>query len=71
MALTEYFQMSTHVPGFQLFSASLHHFVLTKSATSSITAKFNAYGWLPRGGEAVKGFSFVVYFKRVEEKEEV
>ena len=53
--------MSTHVPGFQSLSASLHHFVLAKSATSGITAKFNACGWLPRGGEAVKGFSFVVY----------
>ena len=28
--------MSTHMPGFQSFSAFLHHFVLTKLATISI-----------------------------------
>ena len=31
--------MSTHVPGFQLFSAFLHHFVLAKLATRSIRVK--------------------------------
>ena len=39
MALTEYSQMSTHVPGFQSYSRFLHHFVLAKLATSSIIIK--------------------------------
>ena len=34
-ALAEYFQMSTHMLGFQ-FSGFLHHFVLAKLATTSI-----------------------------------
>ena len=29
--------MSTHMPGFQSFSGFLHHFVLAKLATSSIS----------------------------------
>ena len=36
IALTEHFQMSTHLPGFQSYSGFLHHFVLAKLATSSI-----------------------------------
>ena len=35
-ALAEYFQLSTHLPGFQSFSGFLHHFVLAKLATSSM-----------------------------------
>ena len=31
--------MSTHLPGFTSFSRFLHHFVLTKLATSSIRVK--------------------------------
>ena len=38
-ALTEYTQMSTHMPWFQSFSAFLHDFVLAKLATSSIRVK--------------------------------
>ena len=34
-ALAEYYQMSTHVPGFQSLFMFLHHFVLSKLATSS------------------------------------
>ena len=35
--------MSTHMPGFQSFSSFLHHFVLTKLATSSQSVNtFNA-----------------------------
>ena len=30
MALAEYSQMSTHVPGFQTFFRFLHHFILVK-----------------------------------------
>ena len=40
IALTEYSQMSTHMPGFQLFSAFLCHFVLAKLATSSIWVNY-------------------------------
>ena len=36
IALAEYSQMSNHVPGFQSFSGFLHHFVLSKLATTSI-----------------------------------
>ena len=36
MALTDYSQMSTHVPGFHSFFRFLHHFVLVKLASSSI-----------------------------------
>ena len=36
IALTEYSQMNTHVPGFQSFSSFLRHFVLTKLAISSV-----------------------------------
>ena len=39
IALTEYSLMSTHVPGFQSFSAFLHHFVLAKLTTSSTRVK--------------------------------
>ena len=39
IALAEYFQMSTHMPGFQSFSGFLHLFVLAKLATSSIRVK--------------------------------
>ena len=36
-ALTEFFQMSTHVPGFQsFFSGFLHHFVIAKLASRSM-----------------------------------
>ena len=35
--------MSTHVPEFQSFSASLHHFVLVKLATSSSRVKVTEY----------------------------
>ena len=41
IALTEYFQMSTHLPGFQPFFRFLHHFVMAKLATSSIRVKHN------------------------------
>ena len=41
-ALAEYSQMSTHLPGFLSFSGFLHHFVLTKLATSSISVKSNS-----------------------------
>ena len=37
--------MNTHMPGFQSFPVFLHHFVLAKLATSSITVK----------GSAIKG----------------
>ena len=36
IALAEYSQMSTHMPGFQVFFRFLHHFVLAKEVTSSI-----------------------------------
>ena len=36
IALAEYSQMSTHMPGFLSFVSCLHHFVLAKLATSSI-----------------------------------
>ena len=36
IALAEYSQMSTHLPGFISFSRFLDHFVLAKLATSSI-----------------------------------
>ena len=39
IALAEYFQMGTHLPGFQSFLSFLHRFVLTKLATSSIRVK--------------------------------
>ena len=39
IALAEYSQMGTHMPGFQSFSAFLHHFVLAKLAASSIRVK--------------------------------
>ena len=41
IALAEYSQISTHVPGFQLFSGVLHHLVLDKLATSSILGLYN------------------------------
>ena len=37
IALAEYSQMSTHVPGFQLFFHFLHPYVLAKFAPSSIS----------------------------------
>ena len=40
IALTEYSQVSTHVPGFQSFLRLLHHFVLAKLTTSSIRVKW-------------------------------
>ena len=40
IALTEYSQMSTHMPGFESFSGLLHHFVITKLATTSVRVKF-------------------------------
>ena len=39
IALAEYSQMGTHLPGFQIFSVFLNHFVLGKLATSSIRVK--------------------------------
>ena len=39
IVLTEYSQMSTHLPGFQSFLRFLHHFVLAKLASSSIRVK--------------------------------
>ena len=39
IALAEYYQMSTHMPGFQSLSAFLRHLVLAKLATSSIRVK--------------------------------
>ena len=36
IALAEYSQMSTHLPGFQSIFRFLHHFVLAKLVTSSI-----------------------------------
>ena len=39
IALDEYSQMSTHMPGFRSFFRFLHHFVLAKWATSSIRVK--------------------------------
>ena len=46
--------MSAHVPGFQPFSAILHHFVLAKLATSSIRVNGNndSHCWYI-GGKAV------------------
>ena len=41
-ALAEYYQMSTHVPGFQSFIAFCHHFMLTKLTTSSGPFNFKA-----------------------------
>ena len=35
IALPEHLQMSTHVPGFVIFSFVLHHFVLANLAPSS------------------------------------
>ena len=35
--------MSTHLPGFQSFSAFLHHFVLAELATSSIRVKWTVF----------------------------
>ena len=52
IALTEYSQMSTHLPGFNYFSGFLHHFVLAKLANSSVRVKefgvmftWNIYHW--------------------------
>ena len=42
-ALAEYSQMSTHMPGGSHVSAFLRHFVLTKSATSSISVKLHPH----------------------------
>ena len=41
VALAEYSQMTTHVPGFESFFSCcfLHHFVLAKLATSSVRVK--------------------------------
>ena len=39
IALAEYSQMSTHIPGFQLFLMFLHDFVLVEIASSSIRVK--------------------------------
>ena len=41
IALPEYFQMSTYMPGFDHFPVFLHHFVLAKLATSSIRVNDN------------------------------
>ena len=46
IALTEYPQMSTHVPGFQSFSVFLHHFVLAKLTTSSRRVKSVLFHWI-------------------------
>ena len=43
-ALAEFSQMSTHVSGFLSFFMFLHHFVMAKSATSSIRVKGYACG---------------------------
>ena len=42
IALTEFFQLSTHLPGFQSFPGFLHHFVLAKLAISSIRVKLDS-----------------------------
>ena len=50
IALDEYSQMSTHMPGFQSYIRFLHHFVLAILATSSI--RVNIYiidGWIFQG----------------------
>ena len=47
-ALDECYQMSTHLPGFQKFSGFLHHFVLAKLATSSISVKCFSIICFPR-----------------------
>ena len=39
IAHTECFHMYTQMPGFQQFSAFVHHFVLAKLATTSISVK--------------------------------
>ena len=39
-ALIEFFQMSTHLPGFQSFSVILHYFTLAKLVTSSIRVNY-------------------------------
>ena len=44
IALAEYSQMSTHMPGFQSFSGFLHLFVLVELATSSIRAVSDIQG---------------------------
>ena len=55
IALVEYFEMSTHLLGFQSFSGFLHHFVLAKLATTSIRVNLlllrtsNYHGWLQKG----------------------
>ena len=41
IALTEYFQMSTHSPGFPSFFRFLRHFIMAKLATSTIRVKHN------------------------------
>ena len=42
-------QMSTHLLGFQSFSAFLHHFVLAKLASSSLRVK----KWIPFKGDMI------------------
>ena len=54
MALVEYSQMSTHVPGFQSFFRFLHHFVLAKSASSSVRVKHNLYVLLTKAMNDLK-----------------
>ena len=44
IALAEFSQMSTHKPGFQSFFRFLHHFVLAKLATSSISVNLFTSG---------------------------
>ena len=48
IALHEYSQMSTYMPGFQSFFRFLHHFVLAKLANSSIRVKeLSFHAWNP------------------------
>ena len=51
-SLTGYFQMSTHMPGFQSFPVFLHYFVLAKLAISSLTVK--VYFKLINGEKTIK-----------------
>ena len=56
--------MSTHVPGFFIFSFLLHHFVLAKSAPSSIRVKA-VRGWQE---EFVYVIMFIVTFFQFRDK---
>ena len=64
VALAEYFQMSTHVPGLQSFFMFSYHFNLTKFVTSSIRVnprKTTAFA----GAHLVQGLARLYWFRCV------